>query len=53
MSNKLAKTKRDERTGIEYTLVGDYYIPNLSLSIIFISFIKLIIYSSLLNIFPP
>ena len=29
MNNKLAKTKMDERTGIEYTLVGDYYIPNI------------------------
>ena len=31
MNNKLPKTKIDERTGIEYTLVGDYYIPNLVL----------------------
>ena len=29
MNNKLPKTKIDERTGIEYTLVGDYYIPNI------------------------
>ena len=32
MNNKLAKTKIDERTGIEYTLVGDYYIPNLTIT---------------------
>ncbi len=32
MNNKLAKTKMDERTGIEYTLVGDYYIPNLNIT---------------------
>ena len=32
MNNKLAKTKIDERTGIEYTLVGDYYIPNLNIT---------------------
>ena len=32
MNNKLAKTKMDERTGIEYTLVGDYYIPNLTIT---------------------
>ena len=29
MDNKLPKTKIDERTGIEYHLEGDYYIPNL------------------------
>ena len=29
MNNKLPKTKIDERTGIEYHLEGDYYIPNL------------------------
>ena len=29
MENKLPKTKIDERTGIEYHLEGDYYIPNL------------------------
>ena len=29
MNDKLPKTKIDERTGIEYTLVGDYYIPNI------------------------
>lgn len=28
MNNKLPKTKIDERTGIEYHLEGDYYIPN-------------------------
>lgn len=32
MNNKLAKTKMDERTGIEYILVGDYYIPNLTIT---------------------
>lgn len=31
MNNKLPKTKIDEKTGIEYTLVGDYYIPNLTI----------------------
>lgn len=31
MNNKLPKTKIDERTGIEYHLEGDYYIPNLSM----------------------
>lgn len=31
MNNELPKTKIDERTGIEYTLVGDYYIPNLAM----------------------
>ena len=29
MENELPKTKIDERTGIEYRLQGDYYIPNL------------------------
>ena len=29
MKNKLPKTKIDERTGIEYHLEGDYYIPNI------------------------
>ena len=29
MKNELPKTKTDERTGIEYHLEGDYYIPNL------------------------
>lgn len=29
MNNELPKTKIDERTGIEYHLKGDYYIPNL------------------------
>lgn len=29
MNNELPKTKIDERTGIEYHLGGDYYIPNL------------------------
>ena len=31
MDNKLPKTKIDERTGIEYHLEGDYYIPNLAM----------------------
>lgn len=31
MDNKLPKIKVDERTGIEYHLEGDYYIPNLSM----------------------
>ena len=31
MDNKLPKTKIDERTGIEYHLEGDYYIPNLAI----------------------
>lgn len=31
MNNELSKTKIDERTGIEYHLEGDYYIPNLSM----------------------
>ena len=29
MNNELLKTKIDEKTGIEYHLEGDYYIPNL------------------------
>ena len=29
MNNELQKTKIDGRTGIEYRLEGDYYIPNL------------------------
>ena len=29
MNDELQKTKIDERTGIEYHLEGDYYIPNL------------------------
>jgi len=29
MNNELPKTKIDERTGITYTLQGDYYIPNI------------------------
>ena len=29
MNNELPKTKIDERTGIEYHLDGDYYIPNI------------------------
>ena len=32
MNDKLPKTKIDERTGIEYTLVGEYYIPNLTIT---------------------
>lgn len=31
MDNKLPKTKIDERTGIEYRLDGDYYLPNLTM----------------------
>ena len=31
MKNELPKTKIDERTGIEYHLEGDYYIPNLTI----------------------
>lgn len=31
MNNELPKTKIDERTGIEYRLEGDYYIPNLAM----------------------
>ena len=29
MNNELPRTKIDEKTGIEYHLEGDYYIPNL------------------------
>lgn len=29
MNNKLPKTKIDERTGIEYHLEGEYYVPNI------------------------
>lgn len=32
MNNELPKTKIDERTGIEYTLRGDYYIPNITIT---------------------
>ena len=32
MNNELPKTKIDERTGIEYHLEGDYYIPNIAIS---------------------
>ena len=32
MNNELPKTKIDERTGIEYHLEGDYYIPNLAMT---------------------
>ena len=31
MNNELSKTKIDKKTGIEYRLEGDYYIPNLAL----------------------
>lgn len=31
MNNELSKTKIDERTGIEYHLEGNYYIPNLAI----------------------
>ena len=31
MNNELPKTKIDEKTGIEYHLEGDYYIPNLTI----------------------
>ncbi len=31
MNNELPETKIDERTGIEYHLEGDYYIPNLAI----------------------
>lgn len=31
MNNELPKTKIDERTGIEYHLEGDYYMPNLTM----------------------
>ncbi len=33
MNNELPRTKIDERTGIEYHLEGDYYIPNLVMPI--------------------
>ena len=29
MNNELPKTKIDEKTGIEYHLEGDYYLPNI------------------------
>ena len=32
MENKSPKAKIDEKTGIEYHLDGDYYIPNLAMS---------------------
>ena len=31
MNNELPKTKIDKRTGIEYHLEGNYYIPNLAM----------------------
>ena len=31
MNSELPKTKIDEKTGIEYHLEGDYYIPNLAI----------------------
>ena len=31
MNSELPKTKIDERTGIEYHLEGDYYVPNLTI----------------------
>ena len=31
MNNELPRTKIGERTGIEYRLEGDYYIPNLTM----------------------
>ena len=31
MNNKLPRTKIDKKTGISYTLKGEYYIPNLTL----------------------
>ena len=31
MENELPKTKIDEKTGIEYHLDGDYYIPNFTI----------------------
>ena len=31
MNNELPRTKIDEKTGIEYHLEGDYYIPNLTI----------------------
>ncbi len=33
MNKNSDKTIIDEKTGIEYTLVGDYYLPNLSIPI--------------------
>lgn len=33
MNKNLDKTIIDEKTGIEYTLVRDYYLPNLSILI--------------------
>ena len=32
MNSELPKSKIDERTGVEYHLEGDYYIPNLVIS---------------------
>ena len=32
MNDKLPKTQIDKRTGIEHTFVGDYYIPNLTIT---------------------
>ena len=32
MNKKLDKHIKDEKTGIKYTLVGDYYIPDLKIS---------------------
>ena len=29
MNNELRRTRIDDRTGIEYHLEGDYYLPNL------------------------
>lgn len=31
MNNELPKIKIDEKTGIEYHLEGDYYIPNIAI----------------------
>ena len=31
MNNELPRTKIDKKTGIEYHLEGDYYIPNLTI----------------------
>lgn len=31
MKNELPKTKINERTGIEYHLEGNYYIPNITI----------------------
>ena len=31
MNNELYRTKIDKKTGIEYHLEGDYYIPNLTI----------------------